>query len=352
MTVIFLPDYTAGNPYQTNLADALDEDVDFGDAGGVFSILHAVRANEGVSAVHFHWLHPYIFAGSRLKTVARLALTVFQLFVLRLWSIPMVWTVHNLMSHESQYPSLERRFKHAFIRFGFCDSLIVHCEALEESIIEEYNLPENVREQVHVIPHGHYLNNYENEVSKKEARPELGLDQEETVFLYFGLIRPYKGVPYLIDEFTSIEASNIRLLVVGNPMNESIEEIVREKSATDNRVTTVLEFIPDEDIQLYMNACDCVVLPYNKVTTSGSAVLAMSFGKAIIIPRHGCVSEQLDEEGSLIYPPDSEEGLRTALSEALNRDLMSMGEYNKQLAHQYDWGGIAETTSRVYSRLK
>jgi hypothetical protein len=54
MTVIFLPDYTGGNPYQTNLADALDENVDFGDTGKFFPILRAVRANESVSAVHFH----------------------------------------------------------------------------------------------------------------------------------------------------------------------------------------------------------------------------------------------------------------------------------------------------------
>jgi glycosyltransferase involved in cell wall biosynthesis len=196
------------------------------------------------------------------------------------------------------------------------------------------------------------LNNYKNEVSKEEARSELGLDQEETVFLYFGQICPYKGVPYLIDEFTSIEAPNIRLLVVGNPMNELIEETIPKKSAIDDRITTVLEFVSDEDIQLYMNACDCVVLPYNEITTSGSAVLAISFGKPIIIPRRGCVPDQLDEKGSLIYPPDSPDGLRTALSQALDGDLMSMGEHNEKLARQHDWEEIAETTSQVYSRLK
>lgn len=350
MTVIFLPDYTGGNPYQTNLADALDEEVAFAGAGKFFPILRAVRSNDDVSAVHFHWLDAYIFAGSSgLKTFAQLILTVFQLLILRVQGIPMVWTVHNVMSHESQYPWLERWFKHAFIRFGFCDALFVHCEAVEDSIIKEYNLSEDVRDQVQVIPHGHYLDNYENEISKEEARSELGLDHDETVFLYFGQIRPYKGVPYLIDEFASVEAPNSCLLVVGSPMNESIEKTVQEKSAADDRVTTVLDFIPDEDIQLYMNASDCVVLPYNEITTSGSAVLAMSFGKAIIIPRRGCVPEQLDEEGSLIYPTDSEDGLRTALTEAVNRDLASMGEHNEQLVRQYDWEEIAETTSQVYS---
>jgi glycosyltransferase involved in cell wall biosynthesis len=353
VTVIFLPDYTDGNPYQANLADALDEEVAFAGDGKFFPILRAVRSNEDVSVVHFHWLHAYIFVeSSALKTLAQLILTVLQLLVLRLHNISMVWSVHNVMSHESPYPSLERWFRHAFIRFGFCDALFIHCKAVEDSIIEEYNLSEDVREQVQLIPHGHYLNNYENEISQEEARSELGIKRDETVFLYFGRIRPYKGVSYLMDVFSYIEASNSRLLIVGSPTNESIKNIVQKKSAGDDRITTVLDYVPDEDIQYYMNASDCVVLPFNEITTSGSAVLAMSFSKAIIIPERGCVPEQLDEEGSLIYPPDSEDGLRTALTEALNRDLMSMGKYNEQLVRQYDWEDIAETTTQVYSRLK
>lgn len=351
MTVLFLPDGRGGNPYQANLANAIDREVTFGEGGRYLPILRSVHSGDDISLIHFHWMHGYIFASSAPKMLAQLTLTVFQLLVLRVQGIPMVWTVHNVMSHESQYPWLERWFKHAFIRFGFCDALFVHCEAVEDSIIKEYNLSEDVRDQVQVIPHGHYLNNYENEISKEEARSELGLDYDETVFLYFGQIRPYKGVPYLIDEFASVEAPNSRLLVVGSPMNESIEKTVQEKSAADDRVTTVLDFVPDEDIQLYMNASDCVVLPYNEITTSGSAVLAMSFAKAIIIPRRGCVPEQLDQEGSLIYPPSNEDGLRTALTEALDRDLSSMGEHNEQLVRQYNWEDIAETTSRVYSQL-
>jgi hypothetical protein len=50
----------------------------------------------------------------------------------------------------------------------------VHCEAVEDSIIEEYNLSEDVREQVQVIPHGHYLNNYENEISKRRSSIRIG----------------------------------------------------------------------------------------------------------------------------------------------------------------------------------
>jgi glycosyltransferase involved in cell wall biosynthesis len=352
MTVIFLPDYTDGNPYQANLADALDEEVALAGSEGILPILNAVRSNKDVSVVHVHWLDAYIFnPSSRSKTLLHTILTIAQLLIINLKNTPVVWTVHNLVSHESTYPWLERLFKHIIVRY-ICDALFVHCEAVTAEIVAEYKLPDSICNKIHVINHGHYLNNYNDAISTEQARNELGLDQDKRIFLYFGQIRPYKGVPKLIEEFKSIESPDSLLLVVGSPAGDSLERAVRNKSTTDSRIRTILEFIPDNDIQIYMNAADCVVLPYNKITTSGSAVLAASFGKAIIIPRLGCVAEQLDEEGSVIYSPDNKNGLRSALVESLERNLSVMGEHNKQLARQRDWDGIANTTSQVYRKLQ
>ena len=352
MTVVFLPDSTEYNPYQANLADALDEDVILGREARLLPILCIVREAEDVSVVHFHWLDPYIFRKTGPRTAAVLLLTVLQLIVIRLQGIPVVWTVHNVLSHGSRYPRLERWFKHAFVRFGFCAHAFVHCENVEDRLIEECSLPESVRQRVTVIPHGHYLDNYENEISRDEARLDLGYGEDESVFLFFGQIKPYKGVFHLLETFKSIDDPDYRLLVVGNPSTESIERELRERSAGDDRIRSVLRFVPDEEIQRYMNAADAVVLPYTQVTTSGSAILVMSFGKAIIIPRMGCVPEILDEAGALIYPPEAEHGLRNALMEAKHRDLLSMGRHNTRQVRQYDWTTIAERTARVYSLTK
>lgn len=349
---MFLPDYTGSNPYQKNLAAALDEEVIIGGRGEVLPLLRTIRSREDVSVIHLHWLHPYIFGASGLKTAAQLSLTILQLIVLGLRGVPVVWTVHNVVSHESPCPRVERWFKHVFVRFGFCSGIFVHCRAVAERLVDEYNLPGDVGQRVSVIPHGHYVDNYADEITKAEARTELGLGPDETVFLYFGQIRPHKAVPRLIETFKSVEDAEYRLLIVGRPMDESLERTVREKGADDARIRPVLEFVPDEEIQRYMNAADAVVLPYNDITTSGSAILAMSFGKAIIIPRDGCVPELLDEDGALMYPPGDEEGLRDALVEARTRDLASMGEHNGNAVRRYDWDDIAETTSRVYSRVR
>lgn len=352
MTVVVLPDFTKYNPYQSNLANALDEDVVFGSGEGLFPILSTALSVEDVSVIHLHWLDPYIHKESIIETAALLLLTVFQLITIRLLGYPLVWTVHNVVSHESRYPRLEKWFKYLFIRFGFCTHVIVHCESMKERVIEEYGLPQRTKPRIRVVPHGHYIDNYENTVSRDEARQEFGFDEEETVFLFFGQIKPYKGVLNLIDDFSSIDNPDYRLLIAGSPSDGHLEHELTERAAGDDRIDSVLEFIPEEEIQLYMNAADVVVLPYTKISTSGSAILVMSFGKALIAPRLGCLPELLDEAGALMYSHESEQGLRNALLKAETRDLGSMGEHNTHLVRQYDWSDIAERTAQIYSQSR
>ena len=101
-----------------------------------------------------------------------------------------------------------------------------------------------------------------------------------------------------------------------------------------------------------MNAVDVVVLPYTEITTSGSAVLVMSFGRAMIVPRLGCLPELLDGEGAVMYSPGSDDELREALAAAGHRDLRAMGRHNSRRIRRHDWESIAERTGRVYSRLR
>ena len=109
-------------------------------------------------------------------------------------------------------------------------------------------------------------------------------------------------------------------------------------------------FIPDDQIQVYMNASDAVILPYRDILTSGAAILAMSFGRACIAPRLGCINDILDEHGAFLYDPDATDGLVRALKSAVasGRDLSRMGAYNRYLAKQWDWERIAQRTLDVY----
>ena len=112
-----------------------------------------------------------------------------------------------------------------------------------------------------------------------------------------------------------------------------------------------LEFIPAEELQVYLNAADVVVLPYKDILTSGAAVLAMSFGKPVIAPKLGCVAELIEEGvGGFLYDPEDEDGLLNAMRKAITANLRALGEYNLQKARELDWLRAAKATLEVYQR--
>src|SRR5690606_40109602 len=109
-------------------------------------------------------------------------------------------------------------------------------------------------------------------------------------------------------------AANAELVIAGAPLNAQVEKDVRD-AATSQHVHLHPHFVPDAEIQVYMNAADAVVLPYHDVLTSGAVVLAMSFGKACIAARIGCIPDMLDDAGAILYDPDRSDGRREALKQ-------------------------------------
>jgi len=111
-------------------------------------------------------------------------------------------------------------------------------------------------------------------------------------------------------------------------MNEAIKTQIQDQSKGDRRIKMVLEYIPNDQIQVYMNVADVIVLPFQDILTSGSALLAMGFAKAIIAPRLGCMTEILNDKGAILYNPNVENGMYQALDKAYQLDLESMGRDN------------------------
>lgn len=350
MSVLSIPDYRGGNPYQSNLEDALDEEVTYGREGAKLPVCRVLLSGE-VSLVHLHWLSAFFGGDTRRETAERFGLLLVWLALIRARNLPVVWTVHNVRIHDSEYPTAERLFKRWFIS-NVCDRFIVHCDAVREEFIAEYDLPASTRDRIDVIPHGHYLDNYENELSEAAARESLGVPDPATVFLFFGNVCPYKGIDSLVDAFQELSLPESRLLIAGNPQDESYRDELRQRSRSDERIHTDFRYVPDDEIQRYMNAADAVVLPFRDISTSGSAILAMSFARALVVPRLGCLPELLSEEGAVLYDPSEPDALVSALERADRRDLDGMGAHNRDAVAEYDWDRIAERTHRTYARAR
>lgn len=346
MNVLFLPNFSAANPYQLKLAESLEGHgihVILDKGKGWLPLIETLKAYRRLDVLHLHWSHPYT------RSALKAATFLFEVLLLKFTGTKIVWTVHNLLNHEKHASKLEMLCNQIIVRL--CDQLIVHCLFAKDAVVKVYNLPERVSEKINVVAHGHYIDTYENRMTPDQARSRLGFAADETVFLCFGMVRPYKGVDKLLDAFQQLNDPKVRLLIVGKPFNESIRATLAERCLRDPRIHTVLEFVPDKDIQVYMNAASAVVLAYQDVLTSGSALLAMSFKKPIIIPRLGCVNELLDEHGSFLFDPDSENnGLLQAMKQALVCDLDVMGRYNYDLARRLRWSDIGRKTCEVYNQ--
>jgi len=152
----------------------------------------------------------------------------------------------------------------------------------------------------------------------------------------------------MADAFRKVHNPRVRLLIVGEPASESIRREVMGCRGSDRRIRAFLKFVPDKDVQLYMNAADVVVLPYQDILTSGSALLAMSFRKPVIVPRMGCISEVVDRKGGFLYNHNEDEGLVRAIQDASLANLAAMGKYNYRRAKRFHWDQIAQKTCELY----
>lgn len=350
--VLMVPDATPGNPYQRQLAAALDHrgvHVALANPAGALPLLSVVAEHAPINILHLHWTHRLVVANSRLKSVLKGVRFIMELAWLRWRGVRLVWTAHNLLEHEQRHPGIELFFGR--LAEHLYHHIIVHCDQARRAVAETYRISPPRQPKLHTIPHGHFLDSYPNAVGQTEARTRLGLDPAGLLLLHFGQIRPYKGVFELLDAFESLEAPSVAVLIAGRPWDEATAEALRVRAQRNPRIHLYLDFVPDEEVQIYLNAADVVVLPYRGVLTSGSAMLAMSFGRAVVMPRSGCAEEMLaGEHGALLYDAtgDGDMSLKQAMQHMLCRDLASMGEHNRKRAECFGWDAIAWLTERAY----
>ena len=354
LRVFMCPDYTGANPYQEGLIDGLaraNVDTIRVDANGMFPLLSAWIAYDRPDLVHVHWIHRFIEADRHGKSLLAVLLAVrslVEILLLRIAGIPVVWTIHNVASHEREVPHVEMAFRHIVSRL--VAGMIVHCDDARDIIIDRYRLPARRVNRIHVIPHGNYDDHYPRELDRAEARQALQADPDRTVLLFFGMIRRYKRVPALVDTFAAIDDPETELWIVGNPWSDALKREVERAAAGQRNVNTVLEYVDDSQVQTFFSAADATVLPYDGILTSGSAILAMTYGRAVIAPASGCLPELIGEFGGITYDSDTPHGLATSIQAAIaDRDrLHRMGERNRRVASRLCWSSIGEQTATVY----
>lgn len=338
LTVAAFPRTVRGNPYcdllyrrVAELGTRLAEEPEL-------SARWLVRNRRGVQVLHLHWPELYYRGRGGRVTARSAAGFLAALVVARALGYRIVWTVHNALPHE------RRGAADRALRWVLCRTarLVVHGESARLAL-------KRAGRDAAVVPHGHYIDAYPHAVDQREARRQLGLAADEIVLVCFGQLRPYKGIPELLQAFAELHEPGVRLVVAGRAVDPDLGARVAKAAAGDPRIVAHPTHVADADVQLYFEAADWVVLPYRDVLTSGSALLALSFGRPVVAPRLGCLADLDEGDGVLRYDPSHPCALAAALRRAVRLDARAWRPRALAAARRADWGDIARAYARIFA---
>ena len=349
--VIMFPDWRTANPYQDLLASGLNKNgVDCTFLGfkknKVLTINASLKGVKKPDIIHIHWINQYIESISWGSNYFILSIKFFLIFLdlllLRMKGIKLVWTVHNLFSHESNNKTRELIARMIFARL--CN-IVVHSEGARQLVAKTYRIS---KDKITVIPHGSYIGCYEHENSiTATLKNNFDIAPNDIVFLFLGHIRRYKGVEQLVNAFSETSNVNYKLVIAGKPKDEDDAKWLNKMAGKDSRIRLSLGFVPDNEICSYLELSSTVVLPYINTLTSGAAILAMSFGKALILPEKSKIFN-LPDDGVIYY--SEEQGIVSAFSMAEEADLNIMGNINLSYCHRMSWDFVTSKLARnVYN---
>ncbi|MBU2502274.1 glycosyltransferase [bacterium] len=184
--------------------------------------------------------------------------------------------------------------------------------------------------------------------TRAEARKALGLEAAAHLVLFFGFIKPYKGVVHLIDAAGPLRREfgrDLEILIVGDVYGEKQPYLDRIAASGGSDVVRLVDgFVPDEIVEDYFVAADLVVLPYVSATQSGIVQIAYNYDLPVVTTAVGGLPEVVEDgrTGFLVPPGDS-----AALAAAITRFFREekAAAFAGAVAAQkkkYSWDAMAE----------
>src|SRR5580700_11130988 len=247
------------------------------------------------------------------------------------------------------------------IQYRLCDHIFVHTKKMKDELCQDFGVAEKA---VTVIRHPVNDAFPDTDLTPSEAKRQLGLQENEKAVLFFGRIRPYKGIEHLLAAFQLLAAnhSGYRLIIAGEPKKGSeeyrhqIEQTVKTEFMP-GQIIMKIQFIPDEEMEIYLKAADVLVLPYKEIFQSGVLFLAYSFGLPVVATDVGSFREEIVEgrTGFLCQPGDPAElakAIETYFASDLYKNLKVRRQEIKDYADaNHSWNAVADLTRNAYAEM-
>lgn len=260
-----------------------------------------------------------------------------------------VYTAHDRLPHDtgSRHAETFRRVYHS------ADALICHTAEMAERLTAEFGVEPR---RIWTIPHGPLFGDC-REIPAGEARRMMGIAPERRVVLCQGIIKPYKGVPFLLEAWPEVarRAPEAQLVIAGTCPDGELLASIESLARAAGGVRLDIRYISEDELAAYYSLADVVVYPYREITTSGAVMTGLARRKPIVATRQPAFQGLLEDgrNARLVEFGDHAgmaEALVSLLVDARERATLSAG-VRSTLAALPGWDAIAEMTLRRYRSL-
>lgn len=312
------------NPYIAQLFDAVNALPDT-----VLIPMSAGAVFRPFDALHVHW--PEVLVRKRSRTRSSVAVLLFVVLLIRvkIGNKPVARTVHNLDAHAPLGPFRSWLLSRLF----GARTAEIHLSA--------WTVAETPAETKVHIPHGHYRDWFARYETTERVRGR---------FVYFGLLRAYKGVPALVAAFQEQPGPEFSLHLAGAPDTATFHAALAAEVDRDDRISLDARFLPEDETAMIISAAELVVLPYDYVVNSGAALLALSLGRPVLLRDGPTARELRDEFGESWVHTFTGVLSGTDLTSALDRARTAPGDSEPDMAAR-EWPDAAVKHAKFFHAL-
>lgn len=316
------------------------------------TIFSGRRHFRSIRLVHLNWFENIDDSGFGVALRSFLR-KLFVLVVIRLSGKPLVWTMHNRISHEQRFGFFSRSITHLLVRWS--QRIVIHAWSSGE-LLAVYG--KKAPAKVGYIPHPHFIGLY------GEPKPDIQRSDHMLRLLFAGMVKPYKNLEMLIDVVSAF-GSRVQLTIAGKAIDTDYERRIATRVAQAGNVTFLPYFVPDDQLAGLLGDADALVLPYDLASSlnSGTVLLAFSYRKTVICPEIGTIRDlgsQSIHTYSYVYGTEQEHRaeLHRQIEQAVQLHqqdpaaLRHMGEQlYRHVAAAHDPQRVGELLDGLYHKL-
>jgi glycosyltransferase involved in cell wall biosynthesis len=254
--------------------------------------------------------------------------------------------IDNIIPHEKR-PG-DKWFTQYFV--NAVDGLI----AMSDSVFKDIDLFNKKGKPKLLSPHPLY-DNFGAPIARNKAIQDLGLDPNDKILLFFGLIRDYKGLDILIKAFADsrFRDAGYKLIIAGEYYSDkSVYTDLIDSYNLNDDVVQVDQFIPDSMVATYFSAADLVVQPYKSATQSGVTQIAYHFNKPMIVTNVGGLQEMCPHgEVGYVVSPEPKEIANAIIKYFSDTDIEMMVKNIVEEKKKYSWEILVENLLKLKEKV-